>query len=54
MDIETKIFLDEIIHQLVILNKNIKYISEELASQKAMRENVLRKGTTNNVINNLP
>jgi hypothetical protein len=53
MDIETKIFLDEIIHQLVILNKNIKYIAEDIAGQKAMRDNILRKETVNNVVNKL-
>lgn len=44
MDIELKIFLDEIIHQLVKMNRSLEYIANDIAGQRALQDNVLRKG----------
>lgn len=43
MDVELKLFLDELLHQLVKLNKNVEYISDQFALQKEQRERVIRK-----------
>lgn len=43
MDTELKLFLDEIIHQLVKLNKNVDYITNELSAYRARQDNTLRK-----------
>jgi len=51
MDIETKLFLDEIVHQLVKLNKNIEYIANELAAYKTQQDSIIRK--VSNGINGL-
>jgi hypothetical protein len=55
MDRQTDItiFLDEIIHQMVKINKNLEYIANDIAVQRALQDNVLRKGL-NNGNSNLP
>ena len=45
MDAESKIFLDEILHQVVNINKNLSYIVEQIAVDRALQRNTLRKGS---------
>lgn len=47
MDVETKLFLDEILHQIVIINKNLEFIANDIATQRALQDNILRKGLDN-------
>jgi hypothetical protein len=49
MDIETKLFLDEIVHQLVKISKDLTFIVEDIAVQRAQQDKILRKEITNDI-----
>lgn len=43
MDTELKIFLDELIHQIVKLNKNVDYIATQLSIYRNTQDSIIRK-----------
>jgi hypothetical protein len=47
MDTETKLFLDQILNQLVLINKNVEYLANDLFLKNSSNDNVLRKGLSN-------
>lgn len=53
MDTEMKLFLDELINQLVKLNKNVEYVANQMAEQRMRQDIILRKAGTANGINKI-
>lgn len=43
MDKGYKLFLDEVLDQLVKLNRNVEYIANEMSRQRARQDIILRK-----------